>query len=316
MVATTAGRFAWDTAGRGAYWQHIIISWVALVRADLVRGATDEPMPVPVRDRVEELLVAAEDAARRPGPRLRLWLGGGPVDRAFVSLHAAQVLLARYEPAERLETRLRFAMTRLRAALPATAQRRIELEERCARAGAEDERRALLDKALEWSFNATDAQYARLRSFRNILSGVSVAVLALLTVMAGMVHLWPQALRLCFAGEDGQIKPGHARSDPGLRDRARRGPARGHQPGRPSRSGVARRHPGQTRPEPFHPRTCRLVTTSLTRARPSEAPACRRRTGTAARRCTGPRPKPGGRRCGHEGLEHRRGRPGRRGCRP
>ncbi|MET0418131.1 MAG: hypothetical protein ABW022_19135 [Actinoplanes sp.] len=217
MVASTAtgwaqaGRLTWDMAGRGAYWQHIIISRVALTRTELVRGDQDETLPEPVLQRVEELLVAAEDAALRPGPRMRLWLGGGPVNRAFVSLHAAQILLARYEPAGRLDARLRFAMTRVRATLPETAERRIELEERYIEvteqpAGA-PEKRAVLEKAVEWSYNSTDAQYARLRSFRNILTGVSFAVLVLLAVLAGMVQLWPQALRLCFAGEGGQACP-------------------------------------------------------------------------------------------------------------
>lgn len=210
MVASTAtgwaGRRGWDRSGQGAYWQHIIISRVALVRAELVRDGPEEALPDSVRERAEELLAAAEDAALRPGSQLRLWLGGGPVNRAFVNLHAAQVLLARYEPAGRVESRLRFAMTRVRTALPETAQRRIELEERYAD-GADDDRRALLEKALEWSYNATDAQYARLRSFRNILSGVSVAVSALLAGLLVIAQFWPQALRLCFAGETGQVCP-------------------------------------------------------------------------------------------------------------
>lgn len=206
-----AGRLVWDMSGRGAYWQHIIISRVALVRAELGRDGPADSLPAPVRERVEELLVMAEDAALRPGPRVWLWLGGGPVNRAFVNLHAAQVLLARFEPAGRLDASLRFAMTRVRATLPETAQRRIELEERyLAVTGADatdGDRRAVLEKALEWSYNTTDAQYARLRSFRNILSGVAIAVSALLAVLAVMGQIWPQALRLCFAGEGGQVCP-------------------------------------------------------------------------------------------------------------
>jgi hypothetical protein len=208
--ATEAGRLGSHMSGRGAYWQHIILSRVALVRAEL--DGSDKPLPDRVRKHAEELLMAAEDAALRPGPRVWLSLAGGPVNRAFVNLHAAQVLLAQYEPAGRLEARLRFAMTRVRATLPESAQRRIDLEDRYRHvttdpAAGADDKRAVLEKALEWSYNATDAQYARLRSFRNILSGVSVAVSALLAVLAAMAQVWPQALQLCFAGEDGQVCP-------------------------------------------------------------------------------------------------------------
>jgi len=217
---THAARLAWDMSGQGAYWQHIIISRVALVRADLARDAPGDWLPGQVRDRADELLTRAENAARRPRPRMRLWRGGSPVNQAFVSLHAAQVLIAQHERADRLDGSLRSAMTRVRATLPESAQRRLDLEERYQEAVAAQgplaiaEKRAVLEKALEWSYNATDAQYARLRSFRNILSGVSVAVMALLALLGTMAQVWPQAVRLCFAGEDGQACPTGADASP------------------------------------------------------------------------------------------------------
>jgi hypothetical protein len=158
-------------------------------------------------------LDTAEQAARRPGSRIRLWLSGSAINLAFVNLHAAQVLLAKHASDERVDVQLMSAMLRVRTTMPATAERREDLERRYAEVTADGAKaggaikRWVLEKALEWSYATTDAQYARLRSFRNILSGVSVAVLCFAVGLAVMGLVWPDTLQLCFGGTPGQICP-------------------------------------------------------------------------------------------------------------
>jgi hypothetical protein len=203
-----------DASQRGAYWQHVVLSRVALARNEL-RNARDRAAgDDDAWTRIEDLLATAEQAASRPGSRLRLWLSGSAINRAFVSLHAAQVLLAKRLPTERLDVQLLSAMSRVRTTMPATAERRADLEQRYQQAAAADApddggvlKRWVLEKALEWSYATTDAQYARLRSFRNILSGVSIAVLCFSVGLAVMGLLWPETLQLCFAGATGQVCP-------------------------------------------------------------------------------------------------------------
>jgi hypothetical protein len=107
-------------------------------------------------------------------------------------------------PAERLGVQLLSAMTRLKCTMPRTAERRADLEQRYHDVQDQDGpeadliRRWVLEKALEWSYATTDAQYARLRSFRNILSGVSVAVLCFAIGLAALGAIWPDTLQVCF----------------------------------------------------------------------------------------------------------------------
>jgi len=198
---------------RGAYWQHVVLSRITLVRNDLQRARTTQPDNETGWASAEALLNTAEKAALQPGSRVQTWLGGSAVNRAFVNLHAAQVMLARHAPDERLDTQLLSAMTRVRTTMPAAAERREDLERRYIDATATDAKnpttlkRWVLEKALEWSFATTDAQYARLRSFRNILSGVSIAVLLFVVGLAVLGVLWPDALQLCFSAGPNRVCP-------------------------------------------------------------------------------------------------------------
>jgi hypothetical protein len=215
QVAMTASglvrrRPARDASQRGAYWQHVVLSRVTLARNDLAQARERQAVDEDAGNRIGELLDTAEHAARRPGSQIRLWLSGSAINRAFVNLHAAQVLLAKHLPEERIDIQLLSAMTRVRSTMPPTAERREDLEHRYAQASADGAngllKRWVLEKALEWSYATTDAQYARLRSFRNILSGVSIAVLAFAIGLAVMGVLWPETLQLCF-GPGNRICP-------------------------------------------------------------------------------------------------------------
>lgn len=206
---------------RGAYWQHVVMTKVALLRSELQRtraGSGSEDWLA----KAAELLDEADRAASRPGSRIRLWLGGSAVNRAFVNLHAAQVLIARHASDERVDVLLMWAMSRVRTTMPPNAERREDLEDRyrqAVRSEAADApalKRWVMEKALESSYAVTDAQFARLRSFRNILSGVSIAVLCFAVGLAVMGLIWPETLQLCFQSASGAVCP--TGSDPSNRD--------------------------------------------------------------------------------------------------
>lgn len=200
-------------ATRGAFWQHVIMTRAALARDDLNAARERGHIEAEAAERIEARLRTAEDAASPHSWRLRSWLTGSAVNRAFTNLHAGQVLLARYAEDDALDVRLLSAMTRMRATLPANAVRRQALEtqfDKSEAAGAAEQgriRRWVLEKAMEWSFAATDAQYARLRSFLNTIVAVSAAVLAIVAGLTIMGFGWPESMRLCFAGTEGQVCP-------------------------------------------------------------------------------------------------------------
>jgi hypothetical protein len=251
------------TPRRGAFWQHVVLTRVALARDDVRRCReyrAGEPGLEQGLEQVEELLRTAEQAALGPPSRVLHWLTGSGINRAFTSLHAAQVLLARHSPDDGLEGRLLSALARLRATMPLTEARRRVLEEHfeatatattagttagttatavsdAAATGASTpghgERnggggpdgadgtgpsaprvpRWVLEKALEWSYAASDAQYARLRSFRNIIVAMSVALLVLAVGLAVMGMVWPDSLQFCFGSDPAkQVCPTGARA--------------------------------------------------------------------------------------------------------
>jgi hypothetical protein len=117
-VATTAtGKWAGYLAARkkmrGAYWQHVVLSKVELSRNELRRAA-----PGDWHAPAEALLKQAEEAARQPGSTIRVWLSGSAINRAFVSLHAAQVLMAKHATDDCDRVQLVWAMSRVRTTMP------------------------------------------------------------------------------------------------------------------------------------------------------------------------------------------------------
>jgi hypothetical protein len=194
----------------GAYWQHVIRARVALTRDEFDRARERWDAGGADRfGRIQRLLDAADQTAacstRRPG----VWLTGSAINQAFTDLHTARVLLARYTPVDELDEQLRSALVRLRATVPATEARRQAVEEAVGQTTGEravETKRWALQAALEWAYAAADAQYARLRSFRNIVCAVSVVMLLLAAALVLMGLQWPASLQMCF-GERGQICP-------------------------------------------------------------------------------------------------------------
>jgi hypothetical protein len=194
----------------GAYWQHVIRARVALARDEFDRARDQGDAGGADRfDRIQRLLDAADQAAARSTRGTGVWLTGGAINQAFTNLHTARVLLARYAPADELDEQLRSALVRLRATMPETEARRQAVEQAVEQATGDravETKRWALQAALELAYAAADAQYARLRSFRNILCAVSAAMVLLAVALVFMGLQWPASLQMCF-GERGQICP-------------------------------------------------------------------------------------------------------------
>jgi hypothetical protein len=193
----------------GAYWQHVIRARVALVRDEFDRAARDWAGTPEPFERIRRLLDAADQAAARSTRGPGVWLTGSAINQAFTNLHTARVLLARYAPAGELDEQLRSALVRLRATMPETEARRRAVEEAVTQAAGEravETKRWALQAALEWAYGAADAQYARLRSFRNILCAVAAMMALLTAALVAMGLQWPASLQMCF-GDRGQICP-------------------------------------------------------------------------------------------------------------
>jgi hypothetical protein len=184
----------------GSYWQDVVLAQVRMARHDLeLLAANGHHLDDAAGERINELLNRAESAAAYGRKGLPSRLRGGPVHKAFVNLHTALVLTAHHVPDGQLEERLLPALAKLRATLSASEPRRQAVERAVAPDGPSRLRRAALVTSLHWSYTAADAQYARLRSFRNVLVALCVALVALWIVLAVVGARVPAAMALCFS---------------------------------------------------------------------------------------------------------------------
>jgi hypothetical protein len=221
-AASGRRRSPWTT---GSYWQDVVLVQVALAEHDLkhvrayVEGEGGAPSTVVVdgMDDVCQLLRQSRQAAEGGCRRGQLW-NGRPISHAFTNLHYAEVLIAKHAPENELDERLVPAMARMRATLGWQEPRRRALERRLrALRRTEDHQKAapdsdihaaavkrtVLTSAIEWAYSARDAQYARLRGFRNVVWIVTVALLVLAVGLVVFGAVWPDALELCFEAPEG-----------------------------------------------------------------------------------------------------------------
>jgi hypothetical protein len=188
-----------------AYWQHLVLSRVAYAEDELADALAVADGPTAAKlQRVRHLLDVAYRAATTAPWRPRVWLTGSAANQAFTALHAARVLLVAYVPESALDGRARSAVVQLKGAMPAgdACRRAVEDEYRLSQTAAGSvgvaRRRWVLRAALEWRYAAVDAQYARLRSFRNVLYATSAMLWVLAGALAAMGAHWPASLPMCF----------------------------------------------------------------------------------------------------------------------
>ena len=165
---------------------------------------------------IRRRLDAARNATLRRDPApgaLSNWWRGTLVDAAYQNLHAAEWMVVDLYGADQIEAEVPEAVARVESGLDRDDPRRMAalalLDHPDA---AVPLRRAQLAKAVEVGFGAADAEYARLRNFRNTVLGGAVAMSVLLAIFTVYVMRNPADVPFCFQ-PDGP--PGMCASGPG-----------------------------------------------------------------------------------------------------
>lgn len=183
-----------------------------LVRADLLQARLeavrlDNNMTAgknKLAERAAEQLTAAKDAALKVNPtprRISNWWRGTLIDAAYQNLHAAEILMASlYDDAD-AEAEIPEAIARVEARLDRDDPRRAAALALAAQTRPGADRRARLAKAVQVGFEASDAEYTRLRSFRNAV--LASAVILGLALLAFIFYAWnnPSVVPICFTPE-------------------------------------------------------------------------------------------------------------------
>jgi hypothetical protein len=176
--------------------------WHALPEADL------SPADEATRDTVLKLLAnarAATDLGQRKRPSLQDRWRGTSVERAHYYLHGAKVALVDVLPADEIHALIPTAAARLGTCLPATDIRRIDVERLLAPLAADapqmplSRQRAILKRALQVGYEASDQLYARIRGFRNLLLVVAATIFVFMAVLVSVVSLKPTSVPFCFS---------------------------------------------------------------------------------------------------------------------
>jgi hypothetical protein len=166
-----------------------------------------------VAEGVRRRLTAARNATLRRDPApgsLSNWWRGTLVDAAYQNLHAAESMAVDLYTADQIEAEIPEAVARVEAGLDRDDPRRLAALSLLDSPPAAPTRRAQLAKAVEVGFGAADAEYARLRNFRNTVLGGAAAMSALLVLFTVYVMRNPADVPFCFqpAGPPGTCASG------------------------------------------------------------------------------------------------------------
>ncbi|QRN97488.1 hypothetical protein JRI60_52665 [Archangium violaceum] len=148
----------------------------------------------------------AADQKRPPWGR-----SGVFIDTVETNLHAAHCLMLRYMPLGDLEARLPELISSIREHLPAQDPRRVAVEEllRAAQASpllAESKRETVIT-AVQAALEAREREYLRVRSFRNIVYGVTVCLTLLAVGLGSFMAVNPSVMPICFQPENRIVCP-------------------------------------------------------------------------------------------------------------
>lgn len=161
-----------------------------------------------ISDGVRRRLEAARDATLRRDPvpsAVGNWWRGTLVDAAYQNLHAAEAMIVALYPSEEVEALVPEAVARVESGLDRDDPRRLAALALLDGQPSDPWRRARLAKAVEVGFSAADAEYARLRNFRNTVLGGAVAMSVLLVLFTFYVMRNPTDVPFCFKPSSGMI---------------------------------------------------------------------------------------------------------------
>ncbi|WP_380283183.1 hypothetical protein [Kitasatospora purpeofusca] len=147
------------------------------------------------------LAKASAAATERHGWLRRLWSGATALEGSWSNVRSADVLLVEVVPAESLPARAVDILAMARLHLGKEDLRTVAL---AARVGSKDKPigeadRSLLVRTLDAGYAALDAEYARVRSLRNILWAASACVMLGVICLAVFGAFFPKSLSLCFS---------------------------------------------------------------------------------------------------------------------
>ncbi|MFL5344490.1 MAG: hypothetical protein ACJ8AT_06840 [Hyalangium sp.] len=186
---------------------------------ELMAQRAGDPKAVQLAGRAQDFLKTAKLAADRTRPPWG-WFGAF-IDTIETNIHAAICLMLRYMPLEDLRGWLPEFNTVIRAHLPPQDPRRVAMEEILQRVQNEEKRaqpgeeRRSLDEskretvvtAVHAALEAQEREYVRVRSFRNIVYGVTVCLTVLAVALGTIMAANPRLAPLCFEPEKQFVCP-------------------------------------------------------------------------------------------------------------
>jgi hypothetical protein len=189
-------------------WREIVAARAALIEAQLELTKVDTEEWRTTRASVHKhLRLAAEAADRRRWLRGTYdWWTGAHVTAAWAHLHNAELMLVSVVPKEDLSAGRHAVVALVEQTFSTPDPRRVETRRQLVdewpkptdpdRPGAAE--RAAYRSALQWGFTASDEQYARVRSLRNLIIGSALFMLALILGLAWIGMAKPDLINLCF----------------------------------------------------------------------------------------------------------------------
>ncbi|MEP6651545.1 MAG: hypothetical protein ABJA74_16770, partial [Lapillicoccus sp.] len=170
------------------------------------RGTHSSPAQDALDAGVVLRLEAARNAALRRDPvpsRVGNWWRGTLIEAAYQNLHAAESLIALLYTVDEVEAEIPEAAARVEAGLARDDPRRIAALELLDGKRGEPGRRERLSKAIEVGFGSSDADHARLRSFRNTVLIAAAVLTVLLVIFTLYVLSNPNDVPFCFTPAGG-----------------------------------------------------------------------------------------------------------------
>jgi hypothetical protein len=184
--------------------QHVAVETDKLrmrLRGAQARGDLNESQKI-VAEGIYKFLGKARDAAFRDDPvpgRWANWWRGTLVEAAYRNLHAARAQMVDIYDKNQLRAEIPSVVARANETLHRDDPRWITVED--LEAESVESLRPRMRRVISDSYEQLDLEYARLRSFRNMLLTAAFFVIVLVVVTLFVVNQKPWLVPLCFPNE-------------------------------------------------------------------------------------------------------------------
>lgn len=189
-------------------WREIVAARAALIEAQLEATKVDTEAWSTTRASVQKHLRQALEAADRRGLLRGAsdWWSGAHVTAAWAHLHNAELLLVSVVPPEDLSAGRHAVVALVEQTFAKPDPRCVEARRRLIDewpkpddpVGPGPAQRAAYRTALQLGFAASDEQYSRVRSLRNLILGSAIFMLLLAVGMGLLGWFRPHLVNLCF----------------------------------------------------------------------------------------------------------------------